>query len=49
MGTACAMKSGRCDGWHGREGKCLRGSGWKTRRKYTACTKTSSGWDNITK
>jgi len=23
MGTACAMKSGRCDGWHGREGKCL--------------------------
>ena len=23
MGTACEMKSGRCDGWHGREGKCL--------------------------
>jgi hypothetical protein len=43
MGTPCAMKSGGCDGWHGREGKCLGGSVWKTRRKYTACNKTSSG------
>jgi len=49
MGTACAMKSGRCDGWHGKEGKCLGGGGWKTRRKYTAGKKTSSGWGSTIK
>jgi hypothetical protein len=49
MGTACAMKSGRCDGWRVREGKYLGGSVWKSRMKYTACKTTSSGWDNITK
>ena len=47
-GTACAMKSRKCDGWHGKE-KRLGSSGWKTRKKYTVCKKTSSGWDHITK
>jgi hypothetical protein len=49
MGTPSAMKSGRCDGWNGKERKCLEGSGSKTRKKYTACKKASSGWGNITK
>jgi hypothetical protein len=49
MGTPSAMKSGRCDGWNGKEGKCLGVGGWKTRTKYTTCKETSSEWDNTIK